>query len=400
MSRTPQHDGSDRGLEDIVRRALHPGVPTRPDRATRDRIAARLGIEIPGARRWPWLVGSVAAAAMVGLAIIVSQVRPPPIAREATPTPAAPSQSAAPGSSPGTDTPVPGRAFGALPEPEFARTAGDIDPAGLRFSLAPGTHLPEQPDALVGQVEFVDLSESEAQVIAARLGFVGPPTEAHYGRTTAWAWRDGPRSLSVEDAGSIEYGDPTGSAPALDVSDAAGAAREWLAEAFGADSGRLARNPLLREIGDGRLQVNFNPPPQGEAEGLDYYRRPGSGAFPYASVTLLPDGTIQQASYRDAAVTESSSYPLRSGLQILGLLRSGTYPVRAELPEAPPSVSGEAAVESVRIGYQLVSDSAGAAYLVPVFRVTGTLMPDTGADQPIGWSASLPALDPHWTRGD
>lgn len=394
----------ERRIEELARQALDIGPSTRINRAARDRIAARLGIA--GAerrRRWPWLVGAAAAATVIVVAIVVSQLGGAPVARESqSPVPTTqPSPTAAESASPrATSSPAPAVAFGRLPplESDGAAAGGGLDPNELRFTSDPDLVVPDAAHARVGEVVFASWSREDAEAWAERFGFAGAPEEFQYGQITDWVWREDGRRLSVRDDGAIEYGDPGGGqGPAAPVGDPIAAARQWLA-ARSINVDRLATDPEVREIGDGRVSVNFNPAPsEAEAASMDYYLRPGSGAFPYALVTLLADGSVQQASYREVEAGDVSRYPLRPAADVLELLESAVYPIVGQRPPGtPPDAVGEAIVESVQLSYQLVRGTGHVSYLVPVYRVSGAVTWPQGASSE--WRASVPAIAPEWTE--
>jgi hypothetical protein len=388
-------------LEDRIRSVLPPKGDWELSRAARDRIATRL--DIPEQRRRPWLAFAFIGAAVTTTAVIVTAAvalqtspvgsRGAPLESSPTAVPrlspsGAPTQPPSP-SGPASPTILAAHAFGKLPLlPESAGGVAGPGPNEITFAFAPGTSLPPLDHAIVRQAEAPAWTATDAAAIAGRLGFEGSPRVSEYSDFTSWSWNAGQQGLEIDGVGSLNFTDYAPGAGGTSSDQLAETARRWLATRQLLPA-QVAPQPRIE--GAGPYTVTFRGDPA-------VFGDPSDGPFPFLTVTLSPEGGVQEVSYRWANVTALSDYPLADPQGLLNLLNKYGAALNIEAQGlAPGDLSGSATIESGA----LTTTAAGGedrrvTFVAPGYLLSGTITLANGDRAP--FTAVVPAIDPAWLQ--
>lgn len=222
----------------------------------------------------------------------------------------------------------------------------------------------------------------QAKSIAGKLGVDGDIADGGNGSFSF----SGNGTLFVA-TGLVQYAAP-GDSPAGELSpdpELVAAAREWL----------RAKELLPANVGDGTVQSKVASPAQAIITFQPVTPAPLLSSTPNVTVTVGAKGTILEASWRWADVTQADTYQLRPLDQALADVMSQRAFLQASLPaETYPdgsSITGKAVYSSISIAYASSGIPGEQQYLQPVYVFTGTLTPD-GSTSSFPVVSYVPAL--------
>jgi len=221
-----------------------------------------------------------------------------------------------------------------------------------------------------------------AKDIAKKLGIEGDLKDEGNGTYSA----SGNGTLYVT-TGLTQYvagGDtPEGDLPADDQLVAT--AREWLRK----------QELLPANAGDGKVQAKVDSPARASVIFQPVTPTPLLSSTPSVTVTIGGGGTVLEASWRWADISQGDTYQLRPLEQAFGDVADQRSYLQVELPsEKYPdgsSIKGKAVYSGVSLAYASSGVPGEQQYLQPVYVFTGKVTPD-GADSSFPITAYVPAL--------
>ncbi len=222
----------------------------------------------------------------------------------------------------------------------------------------------------------------QAKAIAGKLGVQGDLAEQ--GNDTYSMSGNG--SLFVS-PGLVQYVAP-GQSPEGGLSsdqEMIAAAREWL----------RSKELLPANVGDGAIQTKVESPAQAIVIFQPVTPTPLLSSTPGVTVTVGAKGTVLEASWRWADLTQADTYQLRPLDQAFAEISAQRSYLQATLPADKfpdgSTIKGKAVYSSVSLSYASSGVPGKQQYLQPVYIFKGKLTPD-GADASYPVVSYVPAL--------
>jgi len=239
---------------------------------------------------------------------------------------------------------------------------------------------PAQAPVYAMNEQTLDIDETKA--VADKLGIGGDVQDDGSGTYTV----SGDGTLYAT-AGLVQYVSATETQDG-DLGDDASiiaTAREWLR-----GTGQLPAN-----IGDGSIQAKIESPARAIVIFQPVSPNPLLSSTPNITVTVGPNGSVYEAAWRWADITQADTYQLRPLDQAFAEVSDRRAYLQASLPSDQfadgSSIAGNAVYSSVSLAYASSGVPGETQYLQPVYVFTGTLTPE-GSDASYPITAYVPAL--------
>lgn len=222
----------------------------------------------------------------------------------------------------------------------------------------------------------------QAKAIAGKLGVEGDLKDEGNGTYSI----TGKGTLYVT-PGLVQYVAP-GETPEGGLSSDAeviAAAREWL----------RGKELLPANAGEGTIQTKVDAPARAIVLFQPVTPTPLISSIPNVTVTVGAKGTVLEASWRWADVTQADTYQLRPLDQAFAEISSKRAYLQATLPSDKfpdgATIKGKAVYSSVSLAYASSGVPGEQQYLQPVYVFTGKLTPE-GSDTAFSVTSYVPAL--------
>lgn len=277
--------------------------------------------------------------------------------------------------------------------PEGSELADQLPPAdlptmneqGFTFALEStytGTFDGAPAEAQVYLMSLDTLGSDDVTNVADRLGIEGEVEDQGNGSFAI----EGNGSLYVS-AGLMQYVSadqiPEGALPTDEEAIAFG--REWLRQL----------QLLPADIGEGSIQARIEQPARVIVLYQPVNPAPLLSAYPAISITLGPQGSILEASFRWADISAADNYQLRGAesawTEVVERRSYLELVLPSDLFPDGSTVSGAAEYSAVSIVYTSSGIPGEQQYLQPVYAFAGRVAPD-GAEDTYELTAYVPAL--------
>lgn len=237
-------------------------------------------------------------------------------------------------------------------------------------------------DAPIYAMKQQTTDAAQAKAIAGKLGVEGDLKDEGNGTYSM----SGKGSLFVT-PGLVQYVAP-GETPAGELSsdqEVIAAAREWM----------RGKELLPANAGEGTIQAKVGSPARAIVQFQPVTPTPLISSTPNVIVTVGAKGTVLEASWRWADVTQADTYQLRPLDQAFAEVTSKRAYIQAALPSDKfpdgTTIKGKAVYSSVSLAYASSGVPGEQQYLQPVYVFRGKLTPE-GLDTSFSVTSYVPGL--------